>query len=307
MTERDEKLTEEPDANSGGLSLEELSSSFGRLLGRIGQRRDTPVDGGLGDGGLGDGGLDDGGLGEGGPGNAATESTRQVELDSDGPTNTMAAPSVGRSSAGRSSAGSATMGKATPRMVVEGILFVGHPENAALTAQSIAGLMRGVTAEEVVCIIDDINRQYEHEGRPYRIVSNSGGHRMQLTNEFLAVRNKFYGKVRQAKLSQSAIDVLSVVAYRQPVTRPTIDELRNQSSGPVLNQLVRRQLIRVDRQPSDETGRKTVIHYRTTDRFLQLLGIDDVTDLPRSQEMELDAFAPASSVNLGPDTADSGP
>ena len=53
---------------------------------------------------------------------------------------------------------------------------------------------------------------------------------MQLTEQFLAVRDKFYGKVRQARLSQSAIDVLSVVAYNQPVTRAEVDEYRDVAS-----------------------------------------------------------------------------
>ena len=173
--------------------------------------------------------------------------------------------------------------KTTPKVVVEGLLFVGHPENEPLCPADIAGVMRGVSEAEVVCLIDELNVQYRQEGRPYRITSESGGYRMQLTEEFLAIRNKFYGKVKQARLSQSAIDVLSVVAYNQPLTRTEVDECRGKPSSAILNQLVRRQLVRVERH---QNGGK-LVHFHTTDRFLRLLGIENLSDLPKSQEMEM--------------------
>ena len=79
-----------------------------------------------------------------------------------------------------------------------------------------------------------------------------------------APEHKFYGRVKEARLSQAAVEVLAVVAYRQPLTRDEIDALRGRPSGGLLAQLVRRQLLRIER-PEDRPRQPK---YLTTDRFL---------------------------------------
>jgi len=93
------------------------------------------------------------------------------------------------------------------------------------------------------------------------------------------VRNKFYGRVREAKLSQAAIDTLAIVAYRQPLTSETVSQLRGTLSGHLLTQLVRRQLLTAERL---EDSRR--MQYRTTDRFLELFGLESLEELPDSEE-----------------------
>ena len=95
------------------------------------------------------------------------------------------------------------------------------------------------------------------------------------------MRDKLYGRVREAKLSAVAIEVLSVVAYTQPVTAAEIHELRGASNSAALTTLVRRRLIRQDRDP--ESGER---RYWTTERFLKLFGLDGIDALPRSEELE---------------------
>ena len=92
------------------------------------------------------------------------------------------------------------------------------------------------------------------------------------------LRERFYGTVRETKLSQVAIDVLAVVAYNQGISRQEIDAMRDQSSGSILSQLVRRQMLRLER--TEEKPRKTI--YFTTDRFLQVFGLEDIEDLPQA-------------------------
>jgi segregation and condensation protein B len=76
--------------------------------------------------------------------------------------------------------------------------------------------------------------------------------------------------------------VLSVVAYNQPTTVDAINELRGAPSGPVLQSLVRRKLVRVDR-PADRTEQP---QYWTTDRFLRVFGLESAAAMPRSEELE---------------------
>ena len=108
------------------------------------------------------------------------------------------------------------------------------------------------------------------------------GYQLELRSELEYVQDRFYGKIRHAKLSQLAVDVLAIVAYHQPTTRDEVDKLLNQSqpTSRVLNQLVRRDLL-ARQTTGDKPKRK---EYVTTDRFLELFQLSDISDLPRSEE-----------------------
>ena len=171
----------------------------------------------------------------------------------------------------------------TPRSILEAMLFVGSSNNEPLSGRLVAGLMRGVSPREIEELVHELNETYEAEACPYRIVSSGAGYQLQLRPEFARLRDKFYGRVREAKLSQPAIDVLAMVAYRQPITRDAVNELRGQNSGAILSQLVRRELLCIER--TEENPRKP--RYRTTDRFLDLFGMASIDDLPQSQEFDV--------------------
>lgn len=172
---------------------------------------------------------------------------------------------------------------ATPEAIIEGALFVGHPENKSLSEQRIASLMRDVTPEEVEEIIEKLNRSYRSADQALRIVRDERGYRMTIAPEVEDVRRSFLGKVREAKLSQPAIDVLALVAYQPGVTSQVVQDQRGQDSGSILNQLVRRQLIKLERRAPESGGRK-IPHYFVTERFLQVFGLDRIDDLPQVEE-----------------------
>jgi segregation and condensation protein B len=171
----------------------------------------------------------------------------------------------------------------TPRSILEAMLFVGCSNNEPLSGRVVAGLMRGVSPREIDELVHELNKTYEAEGCPYHIVSAGAGYTMQLRPEFGRLRDRFYGRIREAKLSQPAIDVLAMVAYRQPISRDAVNELRGQSSGAVLSQLVRRELLRIERT---EKSPRTPLYY-TTDRFLDLFGMANINELPQSQEFDV--------------------
>lgn len=168
----------------------------------------------------------------------------------------------------------------TPRTILEAMLFVGHPGNEPLTSRQVAGLMRGVRPQEIDALVNELNASYRDEGCPYQIVSVGAGYQLELLDEYAPLRDKFYGRAKDARLSQAAVDVLAIVAYRQPIGREEIDALRGKPSGGVLSQLVRRRLLRIER--GQEPPRR--INYFTTDRFLELFGLQTLDDLPQSQD-----------------------
>lgn len=171
----------------------------------------------------------------------------------------------------------------SPRSILEAMLFVGHPENRPLESQQIAALMRGVRAAEIDEMVEELNALYEAENCPYYIRSVGAGYCMELRREFYPLRDKFYGRVKAARLSQPAVDVLAIVAYNQPITAERVDQLRGRPSSAVLGQLVRRQLLQVERVVME--GKK-VKQFTTTPRFLELFGLASLDELPQSQEVE---------------------
>jgi segregation and condensation protein B len=169
-----------------------------------------------------------------------------------------------------------------PRTILESMLFVGNRENQPLSPRRAAELMRDVEVDEIPLLVDELNRRYDDVGAPYQIVGEGDGYRLTLRDEFHAVRNRFYGRVREARLSQAAVDVLALVAYQQPATAEQIHRQRGKPSRHVLAHLVRRGLLKIERP---DKQRRTP-HYFTTDRFLRLFNLQSLDDLPRSEDPE---------------------
>jgi segregation and condensation protein B len=170
----------------------------------------------------------------------------------------------------------------SPTTILEAMLFVGNREHQPLTPQQAADLMRGVTPGEVAGVVDLLNQRYRQQGCPYEIISEGAGYRLTLRKAFHRLRDQFYGRVREVRLSQAAVDTLAIVAYQQPITAQAISKLRGRPTGHLLAQLVRRGLLRIVRH---EGGSQTP-RYRTTDRFLELFGLETLSDLPQSEELD---------------------
>jgi segregation and condensation protein B len=170
----------------------------------------------------------------------------------------------------------------TPRNILEAMLFVGDANNEPLAAAKVAKLMRGVRPAEIDDLVQELNAEYIAQGRPYEILSIGEGYRLALRESFSAVRQLVFGKTRQHKLAPAALEVLSIVAYHGAVAADEVSKLRNTPSGSILAQLVRRQLLSVEK--TDTKPRQLI--YRTTRRFLDLFGLSSLDDLPRSQDID---------------------
>ena len=164
-----------------------------------------------------------------------------------------------------------------PASILEAMLFVGDRENRPLTLARATELMRNVSETEAIEALADLNERYWRDGAPYRIVRDGDGYRMALRPEFdaLAVR-MVGGKAKEFKLTQTMIDVLALIAYRQPISLDEILETRNNATG-ALAQLVKRELVAQEKRVVDK---KKVAFYSTTSRFLRLFNLESLDDLP---------------------------
>lgn len=164
--------------------------------------------------------------------------------------------------------------------ILEALLFVG---GAPLTAARACEIVRDLTPAQFTQTLDQLNRDYRRQGRPYLIQAQGSGYVLVLRPRYQAVREKLYGGPREARLSAVAIDVLAVVAYRQPAGKQEIDNLRGADSGTLLRQLVRRGLIAVVHRAEAELRE---VLYGTTARFLELFRLKDLDDLPQTQDLQ---------------------
>ena len=167
-----------------------------------------------------------------------------------------------------------------PRQIIEACLFVG---GTTLSSSRLATVLRGeFTSDYVDREIDELNRLYAAEGRPYEIRLAEGGYRLTLREEFERIRHKVYGLgPKEVRLSQEALEVLAVIAYYQPITQARVEELGKPGCGAVVRQLVRRELIAVNRDPAQPKE----VRYQTTPRFLSLFGIRNLDELPRPEQV----------------------
>jgi segregation and condensation protein B len=242
---------EKPEAGSDPISLDELARAFAQVMGappQSGAQAESPQP-------------------------PAAEGAIEVEE-----TNGLLPATV----RGEESIASDDSGPVTPLGILEAMLFVGDRGNRPLTAPRAAELMRGVEPGEIPDLVEELNRRYAHGGAPYYVAEDSDGFRITLRKPFHPLHEKFHGRIREARLSQAAIDVLAVVAYQQPLTADQIGAVRGKPSSPVLSQLVHRGLLRIERT----TGKRRTAQYFTTDRFLKLFGLQTLADLPQSEELD---------------------
>ena len=168
----------------------------------------------------------------------------------------------------------------TPRQIIEACLFVG---GNPLTSNRLTVVLRGeFDVDFVDREINELNRLYAVEERPYEIRLGEGGYRLTLRDEFERIRHKVYGLgPKEVRLSQEALEVLAVVAYHQPIKQVRVEELGKLGCGPILRQLVRRELISIERDPEHPKD----VNYKTTPRFLSLFGIGSLDELPRHEQV----------------------
>ena len=176
----------------------------------------------------------------------------------------------------------------SPESIIESILFVGAPKGVTLNSRKIAAVLRDVSPKEVTQTVRALTAKYEKENAAFRIESDGGVFKMKLDPALVEFQQEFFGRNRQVRLSQAAIDVMAIVAYNQPATKDLVEKIRLKPSGGVLAQLVRRELLVVE---AGESNSK-IKYYSTTDRFLDLFQLEELADLPQSHDVsDMDELA----------------
>ncbi|MBK6766894.1 MAG: SMC-Scp complex subunit ScpB [bacterium] len=146
-------------------------------------------------------------------------------------------------------------------------------------------------------VVEELNAEYVQHGRAFEVMQVAGGYMLFTRPEHGDLLRRFLADKARTRLSRAALESLAVIAFRGPVTRVDIDEIRGVDSGGVLRNLLDRRLIRVKGR-ADLVGRPLL--YEITDEFLKYFGVTGVSDLPRHAELtrELGELQIAEQVGL---------
>jgi segregation and condensation protein B len=152
-------------------------------------------------------------------------------------------------------------------------------EDANETAKSL----KKVKDEEVTAALEELAREHETAARTYRLACVAGAWQFVTQPEFSPWLRVLVGeKIRPARLSQAALETLAIIAYRQPVTRAEVEQVRGVNVDGTMQTLLERGL-------AEQSGRAEVVGrpalYSTTPLFLEYFGLRGLEDLPAADEL----------------------
>jgi segregation and condensation protein B len=139
----------------------------------------------------------------------------------------------------------------------------------------------------------ELNHRYAESGSSFRVRKVSGGYKMYTLPEFHRWVTGFLLERRSARLSPAALETLSIIAYRQPVVKSQIDNIRGVDSEGPLHSLLERGLIKTSGR-KEAPGRPYI--FRTTPEFLAYFGLNDLSELPPEEELMAALRGPRESI-----------
>ncbi len=168
-----------------------------------------------------------------------------------------------------------------------------------LTVEELATLDADATLADVRTALDELKELLDFGQHGVELVEMAGGWQILTRPALAEAIERAQFAVRTPRLTGAALETLAIISYRQPVGRAEIEEIRGVSAGGVLRSLQERGLIEVVGR-SEALGRPLL--YGTTPSFLELLGLRDLADLPRADELMI-ALHPHNAASTGPDDA----
>jgi segregation and condensation protein B len=163
--------------------------------------------------------------------------------------------------------------------ILESLIFVSE---SPVKLETLVEILPELSKEAILEGILRIKTEYEEDSKGMELVEVAGGYQFRTKLKWAEWVQRLK-KAKAVKLSHSALETLAIVAYRQPIIRPSIEEIRGVDSGWVLRTLLEKGLIKI-------TGRKEMpgrpIVYGTTKAFLELFSLNTLSDLPTPKEIQ---------------------
>lgn len=165
------------------------------------------------------------------------------------------------------------------KRVMEALLFASPEPLPLAKIREVTDTILPLRPRQLRQILEELKQEYLSQQRAFKLEEIAQGYVLRTYEEYAQYLELFHRNRRSEKLSYASTEVLAIIAYRQPITRPQIDAIRGVDSSGTVMQLLERQLI----EPIgklEAPGRPTL--YGTTKEFLKHYGLKDISELKKS-------------------------
>ena len=171
--------------------------------------------------------------------------------------------------------------------IIEALIF---SSDDSLGSAEIINAIRGIdgeeieiTAKDIENVVDQLNIKYSEGNQSFRIVKVANGYLFATSEEYAKYVGYLSSEKTKRRLSPAALETLSIIAYKQPLTKPELETIRGVNSDHIISSLLEKNLITIKGR-SESIGRPLL--YATTDEFLKYFGLNTLSDLPKPRELE---------------------
>jgi len=166
------------------------------------------------------------------------------------------------------------------KSIIEAILFATDEPLSADRLADAAGedVTVGLVREAVQALV----QEYDATGRAFTVEEIAGGYQLLTRPEFNKYLKKILQARHEARFTQAALETLAIIAYKQPITRAEVEDIRGVACSDMIRTLMEKGLVRIAGR-SDKIGRALL--YGTTKKFLQAFGLSSVKDLPDAKQL----------------------
>ncbi len=171
--------------------------------------------------------------------------------------------------------------------IIEALIF---SSDDSLGSAEIINAIKGIdgedveiTANDIEIVVDELNKKYNEGNNSFRIVKIANGYLFATTEEYAKYVGYLSSEKTKRRLSHAALETLSIIAYKQPITKPELETIRGVNSDHIISSLLEKNLITIKGR-SESIGRPLL--YATTDEFLKYFGLNTLSDLPKPREIE---------------------
>ena len=171
--------------------------------------------------------------------------------------------------------------------IIESLIFASDesiPASEIINAiKEIDGDETEITVSDVNEAVDELNKYFEENDRSFQIVRIGNGFTFATKTEYAKYVGFLSTEKSKRRLSQAALETLAIIAYKQPITKPEIEQIRGVNTDYMINTLLEKNLVTIKGR-AETIGRPLL--YSTTDEFLKYFGLNTIADLPKPREIE---------------------
>ena len=176
--------------------------------------------------------------------------------------------------------------------LLEALIFLSSEPLKISSISSSAGIDKSLTRE----LLDELSLEFEERNGGFILKEISGAYQFYTNEVYFQILGTIFKEKRRETLSKSTLDTLAIIAYKQPITLPEVDEIRGVSSRAMVTTLVAKKLIKPIGQ-KEVPGRPTL--YGTTSEFLIHFGLNKLSDLPPPNEVKELKFEDLGDLQFG--------